>query len=425
MYYEYVVGFFIAFIVAFSSTPISRKIAFKLGAVDIPKDNRRMHKRPIARLGGLSIVAGFLVSLFFYVVGIGQDLNVGNFNPRLLYIVMALLIITFTGVVDDSRGIRPWQKLLLQMISAAFIVFGANIRIINLTNPFVEEGMYVLDNTVSYVISILWLVGITNAINLIDGLDGLAAGVSAISSFSLFFVALITESYFTAGLTIILAGAALGFLPYNFNPAKIFMGDTGSMFLGFTLGVVSIQGTFKSYAFISIVIPVIALGLPLFDTTFAILRRVVKGKPIMQADRGHLHHRLMDMGLSQRQSVLVLYTASATLGLSAIVLAYTGLLVAITMVIALFAFVFFGAKYLSEFRNEELWELEVDNQSENSTTFPFVQGGEILREKEGGEYSPYFKTEVPVLKKRKKNSRISEALQDETNQGSHRFRDTT
>jgi UDP-GlcNAc:undecaprenyl-phosphate/decaprenyl-phosphate GlcNAc-1-phosphate transferase len=401
MYYEYIVGFLIAFIVAFSSTPISRKIAFKLGAVDVPKDDRRMHKKPIARLGGLSIVAGFLVSLFFYVVGIGEDFMIGEFNSGFLFVVMSILIIAFTGIVDDTKGIRPWMKLFLQILAAALIVYGANIRIFNLTNPFVEEGMYVLDNTVSYVVSILWLVGITNAINLIDGLDGLAAGVSAISSFALFFVALITENYFTAGLTIILAGASLGFLPYNFNPAKIFMGDTGSMFLGFTLGVISIQGTFKSFAFISIVIPVIALGLPLFDTTFAILRRMIQGKPIMQADRGHLHHRLIDMGLSQKQSVLVLYTASATLGLSAIVLAHKGLLIAITMVISLFAFVVFGAKYLSEFRNEEVWDLAGEEQDENATSFPLLPIG-TLNEKEREERPPYIKAEIPEAKEKEK-----------------------
>ncbi len=378
MYFDYLVGFLIAFIVAFSSTPIARKLAFKYGAIDIPKDARRMHKKPIARLGGIAIAISFFVALFFFVIGIEQNLQNETLDWRLSYALVGFFIIIVAGLLDDIKGIRAWQKLSMQIVAAAIIVFAADIRIINVTNPFLEEGMYVLPDIFSYIASILWLIGITNAMNLIDGLDGLAAGVSAISSVAIFFVALISGNLFTAGIVIILAGASLGFLPYNFNPAKIFMGDTGSMFLGFVLGVASIQGTLKSYAFISIIIPLIVLGLPLFDTTFAICRRVIKGKPIMQADRGHLHHRLVDMGLSQRQSVLVLYTASATLGISAIVFAHKGVLIAITMVISVFAFVFFGAKYLCEFKehdnldSSETRDLSVLN-SVNAIKSPFYK----------------------------------------------------
>jgi UDP-GlcNAc:undecaprenyl-phosphate GlcNAc-1-phosphate transferase len=194
-------------------------------------------------------------------------------------------------------------------------------------------------------------VGITNAINLIDGLDGLAAGVASISSLSLFFVSMLigdTLAVYTAVVTAALAGSTLGFLPFNFNPAKIFMGETGSAFLGFTLGVISIQGTLKSYAAISIAIPLLVLGLPLYDTLFAIIRRLVTGKPIMQADRGHLHHRLIDMGMSQRQSVVTMYVASGALGLCAIVLADRGAISAIILLLAVAVFVVGGARYMSD-----------------------------------------------------------------------------
>lgn len=355
MYYEFIVSFILAFIVSFSSTPIARKIAFKVGAVDIPKDDRRMHKRPIARLGGLAIVAGFFVSFGFSVVGTHIDFKLAGFDKQLVYFVGGLLIIALTGIIDDAKNIKPVYKLLLQLAAASLIVFGADTRVISLTNPFSPSGVYDLNLYVSFFVSILWIIGITNAINLIDGLDGLAAGVSAISCISLFFISLINKDYVTAIMTSILAGAALGFLPYNFNPARIFMGDTGSMFLGYTLSVITIQGTLKSYAAISILIPVVALGLPLFDTTFAILRRIIKGKPIMQADRGHLHHRLIDMGLSHKQSVLVLYTASATLGLSAIVLADKGFVTALLMFVCVLVFVVVGAKYLSEFSEDTLY----------------------------------------------------------------------
>ena len=166
--------------------------------------------------------------------------------------------------------------------------------------------------------SICWLIGITNAINLIDGLDGLAAGVSVVSCIAMFLISIILKDIDTEVITIILAGSILGFLPYNFNPAKIFMGDTGSTFLGFTLGVIAISGTLKAYTTISIIVPLLILGLPLFDTTITILRRICTGRPVMEADRGHIHHKLIDMGFSQRQAVLLMYFASALLGISAV-----------------------------------------------------------------------------------------------------------
>ena len=348
---EYLITFVLAFIIAFSSTPIARKLAFKLGAVDVPKDDRRMHKKPIALMGGAAITAGFLVSVLFSTL-----LPAKMFTPNLDLIGMltGISIISVMGVLDDVKTLRSWVKLIFQLAAAFAVVFIADTRIMGITNPFVEAGFTNFPEPVSYILTILWIVGITNAINLIDGLDGLAAGVASICALSLFFVSILrtdlgeATKIYTLVLTAALAGSTLGFLPFNFNPAKIFMGETGSAFLGFALGVITIQGGLKTYAAISIAIPLLVLGMPLFDTVLAIFRRISSGKSIMSADRGHLHHKLIDMGLSQRQSVVVMYTASAALGLCAIVLASRGVISAIILLLAVAVFIVGGAKYMNE-----------------------------------------------------------------------------
>ncbi len=345
--YDYVISFLLAFIVAFAVTPAAKKLAFKVGAVDIPRDDRRMHKKPTARFGGLAIIAGFLFSLFFNYV----NLLFGAPSPlipgkELAAFLAGTAVLTVMGVLDDIYQLRSYQKLPFQ-VTAALLVVAAGTRVEYVTNPFAYTGMSKLNTVLSFAVSTLWIVGVTNALNFIDGLDGLAAGVSSIASLSLFFVSLTLENSFTALLTVMLAGATLGFLPYNFNPAKIFMADTGANFLGFALAVISIEGTLKSYTAISIAIPLLVLGLPLFDTAFAILRRLKNGKPIMQADRGHLHHRLVDMGLSQKQSVAVMYMASTVLGLIAVVLAIKGALSAIVLVVALSVLFVAGTRFMT------------------------------------------------------------------------------
>lgn len=359
---EYIISFALAFIVAFSATPVAKRIAFKVGAVDVPKDGRRMHKKPIARLGGLAIFAGFLVTILFYIIGHYGGIS-GFFTPdkQLMGLLGGILIIVALGIIDDIRPLNAKLKFAIQILAALVVVL-TGTRIDKLTNPFVPGGMSFLSDYIAYPLTILWIVGITNAINLIDGLDGLAAGVSSIASLSLFFVSLITGDFDTAFITAALAGSSLGFLPYNFNPAKIFMGDTGATFLGFTLGVISIQGMVKSYAALAIAIPILVLGLPLFDTIFAILRRLLKGKSIMEADRGHLHHRLIDMGLSQKQSVAVLYITSSALGLCAIVLADKGVLSAIILIIAVLAFVIAGTRYMSEINSSSDEDTDIEKE---------------------------------------------------------------
>ncbi|MDP4179830.1 MAG: MraY family glycosyltransferase [Bacillota bacterium] len=344
--YEYFVSFILAFIVALSSTPIAKKAALKFGAVDIPNDERRIHKKPIPRLGGLAIVAGFFVSLLFNIVNDAITNGVAfELSTQMLGLIGGMLIIVVVGVLDDIKQLSAKVKILFHLAAAIVVVIaGTKINVL--------YG-FTLSPYISYPLTIFWIIGITNAINLIDGLDGLAAGVSSIASLSLFFVSIITSRGDIAIITAVLAGSTLGFLPFNFNPAKIFMGDTGSNFLGFALGVISIQGTIKSYTAIAIAIPLLVLGLPLFDTIFAILRRLAGGKSIMAADRGHIHHKLIDMGLSQRQSVVALYTASGALGLCAVVLAGRGVLSAIILVVSISVFIIGGARFMTEMETDK------------------------------------------------------------------------
>lgn len=363
VYIEYFITFAFAFIVAFCSTPIAKRIAFKLGAIDIPKDDRRMHKKPIALMGGLAIIAGFVMSLLFSVIGMSLDLTgIDGIFPSLkqfLGFAAGILIIIAEGVIDDVKTIGSKTKLAFQ-IAAAVSVAATGTRIEAITNPFSTSGVSELAPYLSYPITIIWIIGITNAVNLIDGLDGLAAGVSSISSLSLFFVSIIWGRWDVAIVTAALAGATLGFLPFNFNPAKIFMGETGAAFLGFTLGVISIPGTLKSFTAIAVAVPLLVLGVPLFDTAFAIFRRVLNGKPIMEADRGHLHHRLIDMGLSHKQSVVVIYILGAVLGLCAIVLTDRGVLSAIILILSVSVFIIGGAKYMTDIDDSK-------NYNENNT----------------------------------------------------------
>ena len=203
---------------------------------------------------------------------------------------------------------------------------------------FSQSPFVVLAPWLSITVTTLWIVLMTNAVNFIDGLDGLAAGVSAIMSMSLVFIAITYHEYGIALMGLALMGSCFGFLPFNFNPAKIFMGDTGSMFLGYMLSVLSVQGMFKSYAVISFAVPIIMLGLPLFDALFAMLRRILKGKNPMSADRGHLHHRIYDMGFSQKQTVFILYAISGVLGITSILLAEQRFLRAMLLLICVLIF---------------------------------------------------------------------------------------
>lgn len=356
--YEHLVAFFVALIVAFFSTPIAKRVAVRAGAVDIPKDARRMHRKPMALMGGLAVIFGFFVSALYSFAARDIQAFLGLLGSwKLLGPLLGTLIIIGMGVADDIRPMKARTKLPFQVV-AAVLVASSGTRVIAISKPFQDislgrpEMVVLVGDILSYVVTILWIVGVTNAINLIDGLDGLSAGVSGIAALALFTVAVIKGEPEIALLSIILFGAVIGFLPYNFNPAKIFSGSTGAYFMGFMLAVISLAGTMKSVTAISLAIPILVLGLPLFDTLFAMTRRLANGRPIGEGDRGHIHHRLVDMGLSHRMSVTVLYVISGALGLVSIALADKGILLAILLVVFILVFVIGGARNLTEMRHD-------------------------------------------------------------------------
>lgn len=342
------IAFLLAFIVSFMATPYTIKIANKIGAVDIPKDKRRMHTKKMPKFGGPAVIVGFIVSMFYLIIimSIEGSLNLfteQEYGKKLLGILLGIIVIAITGVLDDIKTLKPWQQLLGQLIAAIIVVlFGTQIE--HLSIPFLYR--IGLNEVFSTIITIVWIVGITNAINLIDGLDGLSSGISLISCISLLIIFLMNDSPIIATVIVTAMGGALvGFLPYNFSPAKTFIGDTGSNFLGFMLAVVSILGVAKTYTMAVIVLPVIVLGLPIFDVIFAIIRRMVKGKSItavFQPDKGHLHHKLVEKGFTQKQAVLILYGLSASLGMFAIILFDSGIWKALSFLLMIVAAVALG-----------------------------------------------------------------------------------
>ena len=291
-----VLAFLTAGLISFALTPLAKKFAIKIGAIDVPKDDRRMHTKPIPRLGGIAVFIGFLITAMIFV----------DINRPLQGILIGALIIVLLGIIDDVIPLHAVLKLMVQII-AALIVIWHGTRIDVLSNPNIwSDVQYIhLSAIWSYPITLIWIVIITNSVNLIDGLDGLSVGVSSIASITLLLIAIIVSELNIVLIMAALAGACIGFLPYNLNPAKIFLGDTGSTFLGFILACISIHGLFKFYAIISFAVPFLVLGLPIFDTLFAVFRRISHGKSPMSADRGHVHHRLMDMGFNQKQSVAI------------------------------------------------------------------------------------------------------------------------
>ncbi|MBO6054452.1 MAG: undecaprenyl/decaprenyl-phosphate alpha-N-acetylglucosaminyl 1-phosphate transferase [Oscillospiraceae bacterium] len=301
-------------IVSFAATPLVKMFAIRVGAMDVPKDNRRMHKVPIPRLGGLAIFIAFLLGVLVFA----------DIDRQLQGILLGAIMIVILGVLDDILTLGALPKLLVQIAAAAVAVYhGCVIDTLSNPNPFSVDPWISLGGW-SIPVTILWIVAITNAVNFIDGLDGLACGVSAISAASLFVISLLVSEGNVAVILAVLFGACLGFIPYNFNPAKIFMGDTGATFLGYILATISIMGLFKMYAIISFAVPFLILSVPIFDICFAILRRLAKGQNPMTADRGHVHHRLIDMGFSQKQAVAIAYMITAILGLAAVVLTSSG-----------------------------------------------------------------------------------------------------
>ena len=299
----------IAGLISFIMTPIVIKIAHRFGAIDVPKDERRMHKKPMPLWGGIAIFTGFFVSMFIFS-------NIST--VKLVGLFIAAIVVLITGMIDDIKPLGAKSKLLMQIVAAVILVKSGYE--INYFTNFFGDSEFIYLGAWALPISVIWIVGVTNTVNLIDGLDGLAAGISAIAAVTLSYIAILNHRYDAAMITLILAGSSIGFLPYNFNPAKIFMGDAGALFLGLVLSAISVDGALKGATAITVVVPILALGVPIFDTAFAILRRLINKRPIMEADKGHLHHRLMSIGFGQKKTVLSMYLISALLGAGAIAL---------------------------------------------------------------------------------------------------------
>ena len=313
------VAFLAAVLTASLLTPLVRAAALRLGFLDHALTSRKAHGRPIPRLGGLAIVVGFyapLTALFFVNSEVGH--RFWEHPDKAFGLFAGGLVIAALGVWDDLRGTGARKKFLVQF-AVAGAMYGLGFRIDLISNPWGEALQL---GWLGLPFTMLWIAGVINAMNLIDGLDGLAGGVALIAIGTTFAMSALRGEPLMILFTAALAGAVLGFLFYNFNPASIFMGDTGSMFLGFVLATTTIQTSQKATTAVAIVVPIIALGIPIADTLLAMARRAARGAPLFSADRGHIHHRLVDLGLSHRQAVLVLYGASILLGGSALALSY-------------------------------------------------------------------------------------------------------
>ncbi|MCG8400438.1 MAG: undecaprenyl/decaprenyl-phosphate alpha-N-acetylglucosaminyl 1-phosphate transferase [Firmicutes bacterium] len=313
MDYYYILAPVLALALGWLLTPRVRWLAVKIGAVDYP-DPRKVHDGAMPRLGGLAVYLAFVIAVVAF-----RDLT-----PQVLGLLTGATLVMLVGAVDDIRGLSPRVKLAGQIIAALTIIpFGIEVHYI--TNPLTGGLLFL--GILSIPLTVFWVVAVTNAVNLIDGLDGLAGGVASIAALTMAAVAWTQWSRFGVSdmpdmiiLALILVAAVAGFLRYNFFPARIFLGDSGSMFLGFTLSVMAIMSMTKSATAVSVIIPLVILGVPLLDTFFAIIRRCCMQRPIFQPDRQHLHHQLMAMGLNHRQTVLAIYALSAFLGLNALAL---------------------------------------------------------------------------------------------------------
>ncbi|HZH92595.1 MAG TPA: MraY family glycosyltransferase, partial [Tissierellaceae bacterium] len=250
------IPFVVAAVIAFAATPFVIKTAPKVGAMDIPKDDRRVHKDPMPLIGGVAMYLAIAVGMFVFLPKTRDFIS----------IFVGATIILISGIKDDIGGTTPKEKLFYQLLAAGIVIWGG-VQVDFVTNPFADGNPILYLSWIGIPITLFWIVGITNTLNLIDGLDGLAGGVALISALSFTFVALKLEMNQIAILAALVSGACLGFLPFNFNPAKIFMGDTGALFLGFMLAVISIEGVMKSVATIAMLVPIIILGVPIFDTT--------------------------------------------------------------------------------------------------------------------------------------------------------------
>jgi UDP-GlcNAc:undecaprenyl-phosphate GlcNAc-1-phosphate transferase len=306
----------ISMVVTFVATPLAARLAFIIGAVDRP-DARKIHRSPTARLGGLAVVAGFCAPWFALYFLDNRVTRMFQQHEALIFTLVGCGLLMFcVGVADDILDLSPRKKLALQVLVAAAMYWGG-FRITELSDPFGHSWQL---GWIGVPITILWIVGLTNATNLLDGMDGLVAGVAAVLALSLAMINIMGGNIVVALLTFALAGATLGFLPYNFSPARIFLGDSGSLFLGLTMAGISIISFFKAATATLVLIPLLLFALPLFDTTQVVIGRLRRGRHPFSPDRTHVHHRLMRLGLNQKEAAFFLYVISLFLGVAAIIL---------------------------------------------------------------------------------------------------------
>jgi len=344
---------------ALALTPLVRRLAFRVGAVDQPNE-RKVHARIMPRLGGLAIYLAFLVVV----------LATQSISQSLRGLLLGGTVVVILGVLDDIIEISPKIKLLGQLVAGGILIYHG-VEVNQIANPFQVGGeIPPFPWYLSIPVTLFWVVGVTNAVNLVDGLDGLAGGVAAIAAGTIGIVVL-TDVYgfndYLGTIAFILAGATLGFLRYNFNPARIFMGDSGSLFLGFTLSAFGLMGVAKSATIISLFVPILILGIPIFDTLSAIVRRMINGQPIFQADKEHLHHRLLASGLSHKQTVLAIYAINLVLSASAVLLTKLNTSQSLIILVALAVLALIGADKLGFFSRKTEVEVEVRDATRDTT----------------------------------------------------------
>ena len=336
---HYLFVFLAAVLVTFIATPLVRRFALRRGLVDCP-GGRKIHEHPIPRLGGAAIFLGVSVAVGLQIFGElrfgwgGTLVSAGRVEPRTVGALIGMALIFLVGLWDDLVTLSPGMKFAGQLVAASVVV-ASGLRIDYIGNPL--GGGLIALGLLSMPITLIYIVGFTNVINLIDGLDGLAAGVSAIAATSLFVLAVQGNRLDAAAMAIAVIGACIAFLRYNFNPASIFMGDSGALFLGFTLAVVSLMGVMKSTAAIALAVPLLIIGVPIFDTASAIIRRLLHQRPIQEADRGHIHHRLLGRGFNQRQTVLIIYVWCVALAGGGYAIRWSAGPVKLVALVALFA----------------------------------------------------------------------------------------
>jgi UDP-GlcNAc:undecaprenyl-phosphate/decaprenyl-phosphate GlcNAc-1-phosphate transferase len=348
----YLGSFACALLLSFIFTRQVRAFAVARGWVSVANADRHVHREPLPRLGGVAIYAAFLTSVVlallasFLLPRLRSALSFSDLSA----IILPGTLIFLVGVYDDLRSVGPYTKFAVQAL-AGLLMYAAGLRILDIPVLFGEQQF---GWALSLPITILWVIGITNAFNLIDGLDGLAAGSGLFSTLVVFVVAVFSHSPLVSLLTISLAGAILGFLRFNFNPATIFLGDSGSLFIGFMLSALAIQGAQKAPTVIAVAIPVVSFGLPILETALSIIRRLISGRPLFTADREHIHHKLLQRGLSHRQVVIVLYAVSALFALLSLFLLWpSGSTLGLVMAV-LGTGIWFGVQHLGYLEFGEL-----------------------------------------------------------------------